>query len=167
MKEEPDPGGVGWGGRKNKAHTADCLQQLSEVLWTAMTQTNCASRSRDGGEFPLRAVTVVYERATSLAAGDPIRQGSSFLGSDKTLQGLSQLYATHRDLVAGVREMAFKVTLRKDSVIQISSFGLAENKAFCFVFCQIRLLLTCSDTYSAVRKPTHPPRWGADTENHT
>lgn len=105
-----------------------------------MTQTNCTSRNRDDGEFPLRAVAVVYERATSLAADDPIRWGSSFLGSDKTLQGPSQLYATHRDLVAGVREMTFKVTLRKGLVIQISSFGLAENKVFCFGFCQIRLL---------------------------
>lgn len=123
-----------------------------------MTQTNCASRSRDDGEFPLRAVAVVYEHATSLAAGDPIRWVSSFLGSDKTLQGPSQLYATYRDLIAGVREVAFKVTLRKGSVIQRSSFGLAENKAFCFGFCQIILLLTCRDTYSVVQKPTHPPR---------
>ena len=83
----------------------------------------------------MRAVAVVYERATSLAADDPIRQGSSFLGSDKTLQGPSQLYATHRDLVAGMGEMAFKVTLRKGSVTQRPSFGLAENKAFCFGFC--------------------------------
>lgn len=67
----------GWGGGvKNKAHTADCLQQLSQVLRAPMTQTNCISQSRDDGEFPLRAVAVVYERATSLAAGDPIRQGS-------------------------------------------------------------------------------------------
>lgn len=66
-----------WGdGVKNKVHTADCLQQLSQVLWVPVTRTNCNSRSRDDREFPLRAVAVVYERATSLAAGDPIRQGS-------------------------------------------------------------------------------------------
>lgn len=125
-------------GVKNKAQTAACLQQLLQVLRAPVTQTNCTSRSRHDRELPLRAVAVVYERATSLAAGDPIRGGSSFLGLDKTLQGL--LYATHRDLVAGVRKMAFKVTLKKDSVIPRSSFGLGENVASGFRFCQIELL---------------------------
>lgn len=68
-------GAGGWG-LKIKAHRIDCLHQLSQVLWALTTQTNCASQSRDDGEFPLRAVAVVYERATSLAAGDAIRQGS-------------------------------------------------------------------------------------------
>lgn len=131
---------LGWWGVKNEAHTANCTQKLSEVLWAAMTQINCTPWSRDDGDFPSRALAVVYEHATSLAASDPIRWDSSLLGLDKTFQGPSQLYATHTDLIAGVKEMALKVTLRKASLIRRSSFGLEENKAFRFRFCQICLL---------------------------
>lgn len=78
----------------------------------------------------MRAVAAADEHATSLAAGDPIRWGSSCLGWDKAPQGLPQLCAAHRDLAAGVREVAFKVTFRKGCVIQRSSCGLRKRKHF-------------------------------------
>lgn len=118
---------------KKKAPTADCLWQLSHVLRAAVTDKACLPKQGWWGEFPSRAVAVVYERATSLAASDPIRWGSSCLGWNKAPQGPAQLSATHRDLVAGVREVAFKVTFRKDYVILRSSFGLTEKKKQHFV----------------------------------